>query len=72
MNSLAQLKDDSRNQVGARERAKPEPDPSEVLVFIFPNSHLSYSFEGQGKRRFALRFFGPLAVVWSVGIEGND
>ncbi|SRR6266567_3381812 len=35
------------------------------------NPAYSYSFEGQGTRRFALRFFGSFAAVWRVGIEGK-
>ena len=31
------VKEASREERGARERAKPEPRPSEFLVFIFPN-----------------------------------
>ena len=40
------VKEASREDRGARERAKPEPNPREFLVFICPNSAHSYAVEG--------------------------
>ncbi|MDX6612838.1 MAG: hypothetical protein QOD75_2024 [Blastocatellia bacterium] len=40
------VKEASREDRGARERAKPEPRPSEFLVFIFQIPHIAKAVEG--------------------------